>query len=554
MMPDSPRADELLFVPLGGSGEIGMNLNLYGHAGKWLMIDLGITFADGSTPGVDVILPDPAFIAERAKDLVGIVLTHAHEDHIGAVPYLWPQLRCPLYATPFTAGLLRRKLIEAGLEDEVELIEVPMSGRFKVGPFEVELVTITHSIPEPNCVVVRTPLGTVLHTGDWKIDPEPLVGDVTDEGTLRRLGQEGVLAMVCDSTNALLEGWTRSEGAVRESLTELIGRYHKRIAVTCFASNVARLETIALAAQAHGRHVALVGRSLWRIDQVARENGYLANLPAFLSEHDAGYLPEDKVLLLCTGCQGEPGSALAKIARGDHPQVQLGAGDAVIFSSRVIPGNEREVGAVQNDLVRLGVELVTETEHFVHVSGHPRRDELAAMYSWVRPRVAVPVHGELRHLRSHARFAESCQVPQAVVVQNGAVLRLAPGPAEIVSEVTSGRLAVDGKSIVPLDGAAIRSRRRIMFNGTAVATLVLDRGGHLQADPQISLQGLIDPENDVEVIDDIRDAMRSAISALSHAQRQDDAHVKETARVALRRAFNAMHGKKPVTDIHLVRL
>ncbi len=554
MTPEGPRADELLFLPLGGSGEIGMNLTLYGHAGKWLMIDLGITFADGSVPGVDVILPDPAFIAERRADLVGIVLTHAHEDHIGAVPYLWPRLRCPLYATPFTAGLLRRKLLEAGLQDEAPLVEVPMSGRFRVGPFDVELVTITHSIPEPNCIVVRTPLGAVLHTGDWKIDPEPLVGEVTDEAALRRLGKDGVLAMVCDSTNALLDGWSRSEGAVRESLTGLIGRFKRRVAVTCFASNVARLETIARAALDHGRHPALVGRSLWRIDQVARENGYLADLPAFLSESDAGYLQEDKVLLVCTGCQGEPASALAKIARGEHPQVALGPGDAVIFSSRVIPGNERAVGAVQNDLVRLGVEVVTEAEHFVHASGHPRRDELAAMYGWVRPRVAVPVHGELRHLRSHARFAESCQVPQAVVVQNGSVLRLAPGPAEIVGEVPSGRLAVDGTRLVPLDGAALRSRRRIMFNGVAVATLVLDRGGHLQADPQVSLEGLIDPETDADVIDDIRDAMRAAIAALSHAQRLDDAQVKETARVALRRTFFARNGKKPVTDIHLVRV
>ncbi|MBX6320688.1 MAG: ribonuclease J [Rhodospirillaceae bacterium] len=554
MTLDRPGADELLFLPLGGSGEIGMNLTLYGHAGKWLMIDLGITFADGSAPGVDVILPDPAFIAERRADLAGIVLTHAHEDHIGAVPYLWPQLRCPLYATPFTAGLLRRKLAEAGLEGEAPLVEVPMSGRFRVGPFDVELVTITHSIPEPNCIVVRTPLGAVLHTGDWKIDPEPLVGEVTDEAALRRIGQDGVLAMVCDSTNALLDGWSRSEGAVRESLTELIGRFRKRVAVTCFASNVARLETIARAAMAHGRHTVLVGRSLWRIDQVARENGYLADLPAFLGEGDAGYLPEDKVLLLCTGCQGEPGSALAKIARGEHPQVALGPGDAVIFSSRVIPGNERAVGAVQNDLVRLGVEVVTEAEHFVHASGHPRRDELAAMYSWVRPRIAVPVHGELRHLRSHARFAESCQVPQAVVVENGAVLRLAPGPAAIIGEVPSGRLAVDGTSLVPLDGAALRSRRRIMFNGAAVATLVLDRAGRLQADPQVTLQGLIDPENGDDMIDDIREAVRGALATLSHAQRLDDAQVKEAARLALRRAFFARRGKKPVTDIHLVRI
>jgi ribonuclease J len=553
-MDHRPGRDELLFLPLGGSGEIGMNLNLYGHAGKWLMVDLGISFGDDSTPGVDVILPDPDFIVERREDLAGIVLTHAHEDHIGAVPYLWPRLRCPLYATPFTASLLRRKLAETDFADEVELIEVPMSGRFAVGPFEIELVTITHSIPEPNCVVVRTALGTVLHTGDWKIDPDPLVGDLTDEGALRRLGQEGVLAMVCDSTNALLDGWSRSEGEVRESLIKLFARFKRRIAVTCFASNVARLETIAVAAQQQDRSVALVGRSLWRIDQVARETGYLKELPQFLTEHDIGFLPEDKQLMICTGCQGEPTAALSKIARGEHPQITLSAGDAVVFSSRVIPGNERPVAVVQNDLIRQGIEVITETEHFVHTSGHPRRDELAAMYGWVRPRIAIPVHGELRHLNAHARFAESCQVPRALVVQNGALVRLAPGPGEVVDHVPAGRLVVDGKTIVPLGGAVLRGRRRIMYNGTAVVTLVVDRRGKLQADPQLSTQGVLDTEAEPDLIDDVGDTIRAAVEALPHEARLDDVRMKEAARLAARRALQSHTGKKPVTDVHLVRL
>ena len=553
-MIDRPGADELLFVPLGGSGEIGMNLNLYGHAGKWLMIDLGMTFGDDSTPGVDVVLPDPAFIAQRRQDLVGIVLTHAHEDHIGAVPYLWQRLRCPLYATPFTASLLRRKLAETDFAREVELIEVPMSGRFSIGPFDLELITITHSIPEPNCVVVRTPLGNVLHTGDWKIDPEPLVGDLTDEAALRRLGQEGVLAMVCDSTNALLEGWSVSEGEVRESLMKLFGRFKKRLAVTCFASNVARLESIAVAARAQDRTCALIGRSLWRIDQVARENGYLKDLPEFITEHDVGYLPEDKVLMICTGCQGEPQAALSKIARGDHPQISLDAGDAVVFSSRVIPGNERPVAIVQNELIGRGIEVITEAEHLVHTSGHPRRDELAAMYGWVRPRIAIPVHGELRHLSAHARFAETCQVPRALVVQNGNVVRLAPGQGEIVDNVPAGRLVVDGKSIVALGGEALRGRRRIMFNGSAVATLVVDRRGKLQADPQLSTQGLLDSQAETDVIPEVCDAVRAAVEALPHEGRLDDARMKEAARIAVRRAFQSLTGKKPVTDVHLVRL
>ncbi|HET6223250.1 MAG TPA: ribonuclease J, partial [Dongiaceae bacterium] len=431
-MTDRPGADEVLFLALGGAGEIGMNLNLYGHAGKWLMIDLGVTFGDDATPGIEVIMPDIGFIEERRRDLAGLVLTHAHEDHIGAVPYLWPRLGCPIFATPFTASLVREKLREVGLAQAAPITEIPMSGRFSVGPFELELVTLTHSIPEPNAVVIRTKFGTLLHTGDWKLDPEPLVGPLADEAALRRLGDEGVLAMICDSTNALVHGQSGSEGEVRESLQELVGRLPGRIAVACFASNVARVETIARVAAAHDRQVALVGRSLWRITEAARENGYLADIPPFITEHDIGYLPRDKALLICTGSQGEPRSALARIARDDHPTVSLEKGDTVIFSSRIIPGNERSIGELQNGLVRLGVEIITERDHFVHVSGHPARDELLAMYQWVRPRIAIPVHGEARHLRAHARLAESGQVGQALVIENGDVVRLAPGPAEVV--------------------------------------------------------------------------------------------------------------------------
>ncbi|MGE0120676.1 MAG: ribonuclease J [Dongiaceae bacterium] len=531
-----------------------MNLNLYGYGGKWLMVDLGVTFGDERTPGIEVIMPDIGFIEARRDDLVGLVLTHGHEDHIGAVPYLWPRLRCPIYATPFTAALVRRKLREVGEADAADITEIPMSGRFSLPPFELELVTLTHSIPEPNAVVIRTPLGVLLHTGDWKLDPEPLVGPVADEAALRRLGEEGVLAMVCDSTNALVHGASGSEAEVRDSLEELVGRLPGRVAVASFASNVARLESIARAAAAHGRDVALVGRSLWRIAEAARASGYLADLPPFVTEHDVGYLPREKVLMICTGSQGEPRSALARIAREEHPNVVLERGDSVIFSSRIIPGNERAIGELQNALVRLGVEVLTERDHFIHVSGHPARDELTSMYQWVRPKIAVPVHGELRHLAAHARLAESCQVSQALVIENGDLIRLAPGRAEVTDRVAAGRLGLDGKAIIPLDGMVMRTRHRTVWNGAAVATLVLDKAGRLKADPQVTVHGLLDPELDTDRLDEVRGAVRAAVAALSGDDREDDAAVKEAARLAVRRTLHASHGKKPVTDVHVVRV
>jgi ribonuclease J len=553
-MIEPPGADELLFLPLGGAGEIGMNLTLYGHAGQWLMVDLGVTFGDDATPGIEVIMPDPSFIEDNRDRLSGLVLTHAHEDHIGAVPYLWPDLGCPIYATPFTASVLRRKLVESGIEEEAEIVEVPLSGRFKVGPFDLEFITLTHSIPEPNAVAIRTPCGTVLHTGDWKLDPDPLVGEVTDEAALKKLGAEGVLAMVCDSTNALVPGHSGSESLVRANLTEMMGRFQGRIAVACFASNVARLESVARAAAHHDRHAALVGRSLWRINKAARETGYLADLPEFVSEHDAGFLPRDKVVLLCTGSQGEPRSALARIARGEHPAVMLEAGDAVLFSSRVIPGNDRAIGRLQNDLAKLGVEIVTERDNAIHVSGHPARDELIAMYQWVRPQIAVPVHGEYRHLAAHARLAEDCQVPQSVLSTNGDVIRLAPGPARKIGEVPSGRLGLDGKVLMSLDGEAMRLRHRMLHNGTAVATLVLDETGLLAAEPQIAIQGLLEPDEMGEARENAADAVRTALVKLRPADRKSDATVKEAARLAIRKTLQNLHGKKPLTEVHLVRL
>jgi ribonuclease J len=549
---EDPNA--LLFVALGGANEIGMNLSLYGCAGDWLIIDCGVTFGDDSQPGLDVVMPDPGFIAERRDRLLGIVATHAHEDHIGAIPYLWPRLRCPVWPTPFTASVLRAKLVEVGLADKVRINIVPMSGRFTIGPFDLELITLTHSIPEPNAVVLRTAAGTVLHTGDWKLDPDPLVGQPADEAALRRLGDEGVLAMICDSTNALRPGSSGSEADLRRSLTELVGRYDGRVAVGCFASNVARLETIAHAAAVHGREVALVGRSLWRIDKAARENGYLADLPSFLTEDEAAYIPRDRVVMICTGSQGEPRSALARIARDDHPSVELEPGDVVIFSSRIIPGNEKSIGRLQNALARLGVEIVTELDHFVHVSGHPARDELVRMYQMIRPQIAIPVHGEARHLIAHAQLARDCQVPQSLVIENGDMVRLAPVGTAIVDEVPVGRLASDGKTLLPLDGAALKDRRRVVFNGSAVATLVLDRQGRLAAPPAITVIGLVEPETAETAIPFLRVALERALDELPASARGDDAVLSEAARRALRRILNERFGKRPLVEIQVVRI
>jgi ribonuclease J len=549
-----PGDDSIWFLPLGGSGEIGMNLNLYGHAGKWLMVDLGISFGDETMPGIDVVLPDPTFIEERKADLVGLVLTHAHEDHIGAVQYLWPRLECPVYATPFTAAVLRAKLVEKNLLGRVEIVEVPLSGRFSVGPFDLELITVTHSVPEPSALAIRTRLGTVLHTGDWKIDPDPIVGPTVDEAALQRLGEEGVEAMVCDSTNAMVPGTAGSEAEVRENLTRLFGRYKKRIAISCFATNLARVQSIAAAAAANDRHVALVGRSLWRIEQAARATGYLKDVPNFVTEREAGYLPEDKVVLVCTGSQGEPRSALAKIAADDHPEIVLGSGDVVIFSSREIPGNERAIGRVQNMLVAKGVELVTADDEFVHVSGHPARDELVQMYQWIRPKLAVPTHGEERHLRAHAQLARDCQVQDTLIPHDGEIIRLVPGPAEVIGQVQHGRLVIDGKRIVPLDTNTMRGRQRMMYNGAAVATLVLDAGGDLVTEPRIAVMGLLEhPEQD-QALADAAGAIRRALQDMPRPARQDDELVTQNVRIAVRRSFNATQGKKPLTEVHLVRL
>ncbi|HEY2446968.1 MAG TPA: ribonuclease J [Rhizomicrobium sp.] len=543
------NGSELVLLPLGGAGEIGMNFNAYGCGPaddrSWIVVDCGVMFGrESATPGVDVILPDIRFLAEQRENVLGIVLTHAHEDHIGAIATLWPLLRCPIYATPFTARLIENKLAEAGLAERVRVNIVPLGGRIALGPFEIDFISITHSIPEPNALAIRTPFGVVVHTGDWKLDPDPLIGEITDSESLRALGDDGTLALVCDSTNALVAGESGSEARVRQSLIDLIGTLQGRVAVTAFASNVARLESVGKAARVHGRTLALVGRAMNRVVEAARETGYLTDFPPLVDADEAAQLPPNRVLYLCTGSQGETRAALARIAAGEHPSVTLGPGDAVIFSSRVIPGNDLAIFEVQNKLSALGVEVLTERDHFVHVSGHPARDELAQMYRWVRPKIAVPVHGEMRHMTEHARLARSLQVPQAIVLQNGHMLRLAPGRAEVVDETPSGRLHLDGKVLVEEGKGHARARGALGYAGLVAATIPVDDKGRVAGDPALILEGIPD-----QVHDSIRTALEESIRR--HKRGGEEA-LKENARLAIRRAAMAHWGKKPVTRVEIV--
>ena len=548
----TPGDDELLFLPLGGAGEIGMNLNLYGHAGCWIMVDLGISFADDDLPGIDVIMPDPNFIEERRKDLLGIVLTHGHEDHLGAVQYLWPRLRCPVYATRFSAMLLRRKLADVGLEQTVPIHEVALGGKLTLGPFDIEFITTTHSILEPNALAIRTRLGTVLHTGDFKIDPEPLIGATTDIAKLRRLGDEGVLAMVCDSTNVFRPGESGSEGALRNSLDALIGGRHGRVVVTTFASNAARVATITRIAADHGRQVALVGRSLHRVTEAARAAGYLEDLPPLIDERTAAGLPRNRVLLIVGGCQGEPRSALARIAAQTHPAIRLDAGDVVMFSSKIIPGNDKAIYQVHNLLAARGIEVVTEQDHFVHVSGHPSRDELARMYQWVRPRIAVPVHGERRHLAEHVAFARELQIPEAIELHNGAMLRLAPTPPDIVGHVRSGRLALDGQDLLPVDSEVLRARRRMTHEGLLMVVAVVDRKGRLLADPRVSAEGVF--ADSARACRAIAKEVGEEIEKLPHRTLIEDEDLREAVRLRARAAMRRIVDKRPRINVELLRV
>ena len=546
-----PKSDELVFLPLGGSGEIGMNFNAYGFGPpqrrQRIVVDCGITFGrEGDVPGVDIIMPDIRFLAEQHESVLAIIATHAHEDHIGAIAPLWPVLKCPIYATPFTARLIEGKLAEAGLS--VPVREVPLGGTLCLGPFTIDFISITHSILEPNLLAIRTPLGVIAHTGDWKLDPEPLMGVPTDAAAIQKLGDEGVLALVCDSTNALVPGHSGSEAKVRDSLATLIGGLKGRVAVTAFASNVARLDSIARAATAHGRKLALVGRSMHKIVAAARDSGYLTEFPATLDAAEAAELPARKVLYLVTGSQGEPRAALNRIAEGNHRDVQLGKGDAVIFSSRVIPGNDLAIFDLHNKLSALGVEVLTADEYFVHVSGHPAREELAQMYRWTRPRIAVPVHGELRHMAEHARLAKSLQVPEALVPANGQLYRLAPGPAELIDEVPSGRMHMDGRVLVAEGEGLAKARRAMSYAGLIAITLVLDGKGRVAADASVLAEGMPRP---------VEAAVRTAVDETlrrHNPKKSDSEELRETVRRAARRAAQDAWGKKPVTRVTVVEL
>ena len=551
--PPDGLDEGLWFVPLGGSGEIGMNLNLYGCDGQWIIVDLGVTFGDDTIPGVDVVMPDPDFIVERRDSLLALVLTHAHEDHLGAVPYLWPKLQCPVYATPFTAEFLRRKLPETGLQDVVPLTEVPLGGRLDIGPFNVEFITLTHSIPEPNALAIRTPHGMLMHTGDWKFDPDPLIGETTDFATLEAVGQEGVLAMVGDSTNVFSAGEAGSEADVRDALTTVISKLTGRVAVGCFASNFARVESIARAAEANGRHVSLVGASLWRVVETARTTDYLSGDITFYEAEDAAHLPRDKVLYICTGSQGEARAALNRIAHDMHRDVVLEKGDAVVFSSRVIPGNEKAILKLQNQFARKGIDIITARDAPIHVSGHPARDEMRKMYGMIRPHTAIPVHGEHLHMRAHAALAEECQVPQALLVENGAAVRLAPGDPVVAGEVWAGRMSWEGDRPVPFWDPMLRDRKKIFYNGSVVVSLVLEEDGRLAADAEVSVLGIPDPLAD-HGPGAMAEEIEKTVERLTAKAARDDGAVEEAVRRSVRRLFAMDQDRKPLTRVHIARI
>jgi ribonuclease J len=538
--------EELLFLALGGSGEIGMNVNLYGCRGKWLMADLGLTFADPDYPGVELILPELEFIEQRMDDLVGIVLTHGHEDHIGALPYLAGDLKVPLYATPFTAGLIAGKLEEEGLTGQVSLRVIERGGSIDLDPFRVTYVPLAHSIPEGNGLLIETPFGNIFHTGDWKIDETPVLGYPSSAETLTEIGDRGVLALVCDSTNAFLNDASGSESSVHEALRNEVLKARGRVLITTFASNAARLETIGRVAIETNRRVVVAGRSLDRILKVAKATGYLLDFPEPVRFDEAMMLPKEEVLVIATGGQGEPRAALGRIAFGQH-ELKIGEGDTVIFSSKQIPGNEMAIGRIMNALSDLGVITVTERQAHIHVSGHPGRPELAAMYRWIRPEVLVPVHGEMRHMREQARFAISEGVPAAIVQRNGDLIRLAPGGPEKIGEERVGRLVLDGDVILPADGVTLNERRKVASNGLIAVALPIDGDGRLVGKVMVRPFGVPVEEDREDFLADAADAAEKAYEPTRDVER-----VREAVRLAVRRCATLWTGKKPIVEVMLV--
>ncbi|WP_029005223.1 ribonuclease J [Azorhizobium doebereinerae] len=550
---------ELVFAPLGGVGEIGMNLGLYGIGSRrqrtWLIVDLGMSFAGEEAPGVDLVLPDIRFLESVKDKIAGLVLTHGHEDHVGAMLDLWPRLDCPVYTTRFTAALLDAKRLQEPGAPKIPINVVRSGGTVDIGPFQVEFVPVAHSIPDSHAIAIRTSAGLVLHTGDWKLDPTPVVGHVTDEARLRALGDEGVRAMICDSTNAIRDGISPSEADVGVTLKEVVAKAKYRVAFTTFSSNVARVRSIAEAALANGREVVVVGRAMERVIGVAREQGLLDGLPAFRGAEAFGFLPRDRVVAILTGSQGEPRAALSRIAEDDHPEIALSHSDLVVFSSRTIPGNERVVGRVINGLIKRGIKVMTDRDALVHVSGHPRRGELEQMYGWVRPQVSVPVHGEPLHLAEHAALARKAGVPEVVSCFDGHVIRLAPGPAERVEDVPFGRLYKDGRLLIPDSARTVPERRRLGFVGVVSVALAVDSRGTLVGDPSVEITGVPERgEGGVDMLDLVLDTVVAAMEGMPKARRRDPEAVSDSLERAVRGAVNGAWGKKPVCHVHIVEV
>ena len=550
--------EELIFCPLGGSGEIGMNMNLFAYGSeanqKWIIVDMGVTFADDSIPGVDLIYPDPGFIIDKKDDLLGIVLTHAHEDHIGAISHIWPDLKCNIYATPFTAVLIKEKFKEKKIDITKNLKIVELNGSIKLGSFNIEFVTLTHSILEPNGLSIKTPIGTILHTGDWKIDPNPLIGEKVNEKKLKEIGNEKVLAMICDSTNVFNLGRAGSESDVRDSLLKIMSLKSKRIVVTSFASNVARMESIFYCAEKINREISLVGRSMNRIFKAARQCGYLKNIKDPIDPREAKKFPREKIVYLCTGSQGEPMGAMKRIIKGIHPDVFLERNDVIIFSSKIIPGNEKKLYSLHNDIIKQDIELVTEETDFVHVSGHPNREDLKDMYNWVKPNSIIPVHGEHRHMNEHMKFAKEMQIPHALRVENGDIIRIFPGDnPSIIDKAPSGRMYLDGSVGVGEDSQSIKERRKLSQNGYLEITLILNNSGKLNK-PIISYRGI--PENllDEKIIFKVEDEIFNTCKMFSMKNKNQEKNLIELLKQNCRRIIKDKTGKKPFTNINIARL
>lgn len=541
--------DALLFLPLGGSGEIGMNLNLYHLNGKWLIADFGAGFAEDFLPGVDMIVPDISFLYEQREHIVGCMLTHAHEDHLGAIPFLWETLRFPIYATPFTAAFLKAKLDGEHINYSKKIHEVTPGERVDIGPFSIDLISLTHSVPEMNAIVLRTPYGNILHTGDWKLDPDPIIGPVSDEKKLKRYGKEGILAMVCDSTNVFTPGTSGSEGQLRKSLTKQIKACTNLVVVTTFASNITRLETVAKAAEASGRQVILAGRSLWRIAQAAKDAGYLKDCPPLLEDSAFKRFSRDKLVVLATGCQGEPKATVAKMANNAHPMIRLVPEDTVIFASKIIPGNEKRIFRLFNAFVRNKIEVKTEKQHFVHVSGHPCRDELERMYALARPQIAIPVHGEDMHIHEHAKLARSLGIKHVIEVQNGTLVKLAPGTPEKIGQVECPILGVDGKSLRSPQSDVMRSRRRMRSDGV-IAISILIKGNKLHGTPAVVGPGVLEPKEDDDIEKSIIDQIAREINdAFKQPRKVSVENIKNIGHKVAKRVIKQDLGKEPLIRV-----